>query len=95
MSRVMRRTPYDAVRFSLRKLADGTYGRVAVTPCDKCAPWKVRVCKGCPTATSKEIEMNIKRKLAFVHNMGEDKWHQKVWCKVKHEYTFDPIEVSA
>ena len=92
MSRVMRRTPYNEVRFSFRKLEDGTYAHIAVTPCEKCASWKVNVCKNCPTASSKEIELHIERKLEFVHNMEEDRWVQKVWCKEKGEYTIDPIE---
>ncbi len=94
MSRVMRRTPYDKVRFAHRKLDDGTYAYVAVTPCDKCASWKVNVCSKCPTASSKDIEIHIERKLAFIHNMEEDRWHQKIWCQVKDRYTFNPIEAE-
>tara|TARA_R110002012_G_scaffold78095_1_gene199093 strand:+ start:201 stop:530 length:330 start_codon:yes stop_codon:yes gene_type:complete len=90
MSRVMRRTPYDRVRFAHRELADGTYAQVAVTPCDKCSAWKVNVCNNCPSASSRDVEVHIEGALAFIHNMEEDRWERKVWCDVKHEYTFHP-----
>ena len=91
MSRVMRRTPYGKVRFSFRKLADGTYAHVAVTPCEKCASWKVNVCKNCPTATSNDIEKHIEYKLEFVHNMEEDRWVQEKYCEVQGKYTAYPV----
>lgn len=92
MSRVMRRTPYGEVRFSFRKLESGDYAYVAVTPCEKCSPYKQTVCKKCPTATSKDIEKHIERKLEFVHNMEEDRWIQEKYCEVKGEYTAYPVK---
>jgi hypothetical protein len=87
MSRVMRRTPYGEVRFSFRKLADDTYAHVAVTPCKKCASWKVRVCKECQPASSKDIRKHITNTIAFVHNMEEDRWVQEKYCEVQGKYT--------
>lgn len=76
MSRVMRRTPYDRVRFSFRAIGrtpDVTnYGYVAVVPCEKCAPQKVQVCQMCRVATRKEIDAYWGKMSEMMWNLGED-----------------------
>ncbi len=68
----MRRTPYDKVRFSFTKQLSGEYGYTAVVPCEKCAPYKVNVCKMCRLATREEIEAYWGKMSELMHNLSED-----------------------
>ena len=89
MSRVMRRTPYNVVRFNFRKQVDDTYGYVAVVPCKRCSAWKTMACDKCSAASPDHIRKHIKEPLAFIHNMDEDRWVQKKWCDEQHEYILE------